>query len=547
MIERLRRLMFLRVVIATFLLGIAAFIQIKGTESLPVKSIIPVYLIIIAIYICSFLFFFLAKKIKTLETNVKIQVVCDLILITCLVYVTGGIDSVYSVLYPLVIIYSSLFLTRRWGLLVASISSLLYGLLLDLQYYNVIHPIWLETREYNYSAGYVLSRIFIQIVSLYIIAFLVSFIVEKEKKTRALLQEKEGEFYQLDLLHKSIIESVNSGIITIDLNKKIKAFNRAAKKITGFSFPEVAGRGIDNVLSGFSARLEKAETGKGAGYAIDRDEIRVSDRQGREIVLGFSVSALVGQKDNIIGHIVIFQDLSVTKELEREVEAAKRLALIGEMSAGLAHEIRNPLTALSGSIQMLKANLHLSASDERLMGIILRGREQLENLVKNFLLLSRPDKGDYEEMNINGILDDIIESIRQCPDWHEGIRAEKHLYKEAGVYGNKTEICEVLWNLVLNAVQAMPEGGILKIETGLIQGDNGREYTEIRINDTGCGIDKKSMDNIFTPFFSTKDRGTGLGLPIVNRIVAGLEGEIKIASEMNKGTQCKLLLPKNIH
>jgi two-component system sensor histidine kinase PilS (NtrC family) len=531
--------MFFRVVIVTFLLGITAFIQIKGTESLKAASLSWVYVIIIATYLLSFLYLVLLKTIKILEVNVYVQIICDVTLITVLVYVTGGIESVYSVLYPLVIIYSALFVERRGGLITASASGILYGLLLDLEYYGIIEPLYADPIGYAYSAGYVLSRIFIHLVSFYIVTLLISFVVAQEKKARSLLAEKESEFYQLDLLHRSIIESVSTGIITIDLDGHVKSFNRAAEEITGVKFSDVRDKSIDAVFPGFPLGLNDEDR------IINRHEIVIPGRDDQDMILGFSISSLVDRKERRLGNIVIFQDLTAHKAMERQMEQNKRLALIGEMAAGLAHELRNPLASLYGSIQMLNKNLKLDDTNERLMKIVLRGRDQLENLVKNFILLARPSLGDREQINIQDVIDDVLESLRYAPDWHEHIKVEKNGCQGASTYGNKTEVRQTLWNLVLNAVQSMPDGGRLKIQTSLVSPDNGQKYVEIRITDTGSGIEANDSGKVFEPFYTTKEGGSGLGLAIVNRIVESHGGSIKIESERDKGTSCTVLLPKS--
>lgn len=240
--------MFFRVVIVTFLLAIATFIRIKGTELSLHTALAPTYSIIALTYFFSFACLFLPKVIKNIRTNIYLQSLLDILLITGLVYVTGGIESIYSVLYPLVIIYSALFLAGRGGLISASVSSIFYGLLLDLEYYGFIQPAYTLGYDYDFDAGYVFSRIFIHIISFYIIALLTSYAARQEKKTRELLAEKESAFDQLDLLHKSIIESVDTGILTVDLHGNIKSFNTGAEKITGFLRFKIINKKIDDVF-----------------------------------------------------------------------------------------------------------------------------------------------------------------------------------------------------------------------------------------------------------------------------------------------------------
>ncbi len=548
---RLRWLMFLRVAIVSFLLGIAAFIQLQGTESPLSVSLYSIYIIIGTTYFLSILYTFLLKKIDNIIFNVRIQSLFDVILITILVYVTGGVESIYSMLYPLVIIYSSLFLGRRGGILIASASGILYGLLIDLEFYNVIHPFYSTVHEYDFSPGYVFERIFIYIVSFYIIAFLASFLVEQEKKTRVLLSEKESAFNQLDLLHRSIIESVNTGIMTVDLHGGIKSFNRAAEEITGFLFSRIKDRNIDDIfvnLSGMIYGKTDGERRSEREYELpqNRFEMTITSNDGKNIMLGFSFSPLIDSKGESIGRIIIFQDLTSVKEMEREVEKNKRLALIGEMSAILAHELRSPLVSISGSIQLLEKGLDLEGTDKKLMDIIIRGKDQLESLARDFLLLARPSPGDPREMDVKNMIDDIIESVQFGPDWNEDIEVVRELCDQNSVYGNEMEIRQAIWNIALNAVQSMPDGGKFKIRTATVMNENGKKYLEIRIGDTGSGIGKEYLDRILEPFYTTKEKGTGLGLAIVNRVVESHEGKLRIDSELNKGTQCIVLLPKNM-
>ncbi len=226
---RLRWLMLSRVAIVTFLLMVTTFIKFQKTEIFPEKALTSLYALCAITYFLSLIYVLLLKFVKKNRLNIYIQALTDAALITFLVYITGGISSIYSVFYPLVIIYSVLFLERRGGLIIASASGILYGLLLDLEYYGVIHPInALAVHDYDMGAGYVFSRIFVHLLSFYIIGLLASFVVEQERKVRTLLAEKETAFDQLDLLHRSIIESVETGIMTINRQGRIKSFNRAA-------------------------------------------------------------------------------------------------------------------------------------------------------------------------------------------------------------------------------------------------------------------------------------------------------------------------------
>ena len=536
--------MLARVIIVTFLLGIIAFIEIKETEALPRLSISSLYVIILFTYFLSVLYLFLLKFIRNLRVNIYIQSLTDVVLITGLVYVTGGIRSIYSLFYPLVIIYSVLFLARRGGVITASASSILYGLLTNLEYYSLIYPFSsIAIEEYHFSTGYVFSRIFIHILSFYIVALLASFVVEQERKTRAVLTERESAFDQLDLLYRSIIESVDAGILTIDLAGSVKSFNRAAEDITGFSFAEVENKNINQVFPGYSDLKDKWKN-RGERSAEKRVEMLVPGKGNRKLMLGCSVSNLKDNRGNRIGDILIFQDLTSVKKMEEALEKSRRHAFIGEMAASLAHEIRNPLASLSGSVQVLKNGLNLNEADERLMGVILRGKDQLENFMRDFLLLARPPSGISEIIDIRDIVKDVLNSIRYTSDWHEEIEVVRKLSDQSLMLANETEIRQVIWNLALNAIQSMPDGGRLTVETKNVFLPDLREYLEVRITDTGCGIEENNREKIFEPFYTTKERGTGLGLAIVNRIIVSYAGKIKIEGNIEGGTTCVVWLPK---
>ncbi|OIP88948.1 MAG: hypothetical protein AUK24_07085 [Syntrophaceae bacterium CG2_30_49_12] len=545
---RVRWLMLARVAIVTFLLGITALSEIRGTESLLKESVASLYIIILLTYFLSIIYLFLLKHVRSLEVNVYIQSLTDVLLITGFVYVTGGIGSVYSVFYPLIIIYSVLFLAGRGGVITASTASVFYGLLVNLEYYNIIKPFYnISIEGYQFLPGYVFSRTLIHILSFYIIALLASFVVEQERKTRTVLTDRENAFDQLDLLYRSIIESVDTGILTIDLAGKVKSFNRAAEEITGFLFAEVENKNINQVFPYYSDLKEETKNMEDRqGNSLEkRVEMPVAGKGNRTLILGCSISHLKDNRGNRIGDILIFQDLTAIKKMEEDLEKSRRLAFIGEMAASLAHEIRNPLASISGSVQVLKNELNLNGADDKLMQIILRGKDQLENFMRDFLLLARPPSGICEIIDIREIFEDVLESIRYASDWHEGIEVMRKLSDQSLIMANKTQIRQLIWNLVINAVQSMPDGGRLMVEAQKVLLPDFREYLEIRITDSGCGIEEKDMEKIFEPFYTTKERGTGLGLAIVNRIIENYSGKIKIEDNPEGGTACIVCLPRS--
>jgi len=567
--SRLRWLMLSRVAIVTFLLGIATFIEIKGMGTWSAIYVSMLFKTIVLTYILSLVYLSLLKYIRNLSVNIYIQSLCDVILITAMVYGTGGIQSIYSVFYPLVIIYAVLFLGRRGGLVIASAAGISYGLFADLEFYGVIYPIFTTPiSDDALNAGYVFTRIITHIISFYFIVFLTSFVVEQEKKTRTLLAEKQSAFDQLDILHKSIIESVDTGILSINPAGKIKSFNAAAAAITGLSFRDVENRMLTEVFPGFPSFLKEEggillqgvppnstirdQFGDTMQHHVPmpvtkiRFETTFYDAHGRNLILGGSLSPLRDPKGLTIGEIIIFQNLTEINEMKESLEKSRRLAFIGGMAAGLAHEIRNPLASISGSIQMLKQDIRPTETNQKLMQIILRGKDQLESFLKDFLLMARPAPGVCEEIDVRGTIRDVLDSLRCVPDWPMLLRVDLILPEvPLWIQANKTEIRQVFWNLILNALQAMPEGGNLTVEARATRNE-GKTGVEIRITDTGCGIKKEDIEKIYEPFFTTRDVGTGLGLAVVNRILEGYRGSIDIQSDVGGGTTCKVWFPVRI-
>jgi len=238
-----------------------------------------------------------------------------------------------------------------------------------------------------------------------------------------------------------------------------------------------------------------------------------------------------------------YRSVIACQEMKESLEKSRRLAFIGEMAASLAHEIRNPLASISGSIQMLTGDLVGGDTNARLMRIILRGKDQLESFLKDFLLIARPAPGVREPLDLTETIREVIESLRCVPDWNEQLEVELSLADAPLlIRANRTEVRQIIWNLVLNAVQAMPEGGKVRIRAEKAEYE-GYDGAEVTIGDTGCGITDQDRQRIFEPFYTTRDRGTGLGLTVVNRIVEVNRGRIRLQSEPGVGTVFRIWLP----
>ena len=541
-----RWIVFSRLAVVSYFLGVTVFLQFRAVGTLSAEYLWISYSFISVIYGFSIFCLVLPATARRRPLNIIGQSVSDVIFVTGIVLLTGGIDSVYSVLYSLVIIYSTLFLGRRGGLSIAALSTVCYVAIVHVQPSGIFEFLYDEgiVPGVELTRGYILTRVTTHVASFFIMALLTSFVVEQERKTQRLLAEKATAFDRLDLLHRSIIESVDTGILTVNLEGHIRSFNRAAEEISGFTFGEVFDRSVEEIFPGVSDVLSPAGSEERKRQR-KRLEILVRKKSGADMVLGISDSPLVEQGVKI-GSILIFQDLTPFKEMEREGEKNKQLAFIGQMAAGLAHELRTPLQSLSGSIQILRRDLRLAPSDERLMQVILRAKDQMEGLVRNFLLMARSNLGRRAATDVGELVKDVIESLAVGSEWNSRVELREDLGQDLWVMGDPAELRQVLWNLMINAIQSMPEGGTLSV-TARPDGDNGEaRAVRVEIGDTGPGIDPVHIEKIWEPFYTTREKGSGLGLAIVRRIVESHGGAVEVRSEAMRGSRFRVRLPRHV-
>jgi two-component system, NtrC family, sensor histidine kinase PilS len=545
--KRIRWLILSRVFIASFILGVAAFAEFNTGGQLSDLPGLPFFKIILCIYPLSLGYYLLCKYFRNIALHVYLQSSLDIFAVTAMVYSTGGIESLYSVFYPIVIIYSVIFLGRRGGLLIATAAGAFYSFLAMVEYHGIITPpLSSSLYEYRLQAGYVWTRIVTHILSFYFTAFLSIFVVEQERKTRNLLAEKQDAFAKLDILHKSIIDSVNLGILTVNNAGQIKSFNRAATEITGLAFNDIANRSFSDIFPDLHAFIKDQKMKDGAFSPSKVFEGTFHTNAGRELNLASSLSPLRDQHGNVIGEIIILRDITELLEIRNLLEKNRRLALVGGIAANLTHEIRNPLASIGGAIQLLKQDFPQSDVNDKLFQIILRGKDQLDAFLKDFLLMTKPAPGICEEIDINAVIKEVVDSLRLVPEWPQPLKLHLNLPEQpVFIHVNRKEIRQVFWNVILNSLQAMPDGGELKVEVSPCRLKEG-DAVEIRIEDSGCGIDGQDLQRIFEPFYTSKDMGTGLGLAVVNRIIENWKGTINVKSEKEQGTVFLLTIPVHV-
>ncbi len=539
-LKKLKVLMILRIVLVTLFLISSILFQIRfGSKEIP-----TFYLLVVSVYLITIIYALLINRVSNLELFAYIQLIGDLIIETVLVYITGGIESSFSFTYIITIIYASIILYRRGGYVIAGISSILYGGLIDMQYYGlfeVIHPSVFSPAEIFY-------KVFLHVLFFFVVAFLSGGLAESLRQTGEILKEKDTDLVELQTFYKNVAQSMSSGLLTTDLKGHITSFNRAAEDITGYFFEDVKGKiwheifNLEEIRSVFS-KLEMLRI----PFRFEGNYVK---KDGAKLALGITISSLKNESGDTTGAIGIFQDLTKIKEMEDDIKKKEKLAMVGELAAGMAHEIRNPLASLSGSMQILKSESSLSGENKKLLEIALRETEKLNRIISDFLTYARPTPLNKKRCDINRLLNDTVTLLRNSREYQKKIKIAANLEgKRLVTEVDPNQMSQVFWNLSINAVQAMSDGGELiiaskkRVKKGRSYGDSDKDYIEITFKDTGNGINPVVKDKIFYPFFTTKDKGSGLGLAIVHRIIEDHKGEIKVESKLNEGSRFIIHLP----
>lgn len=546
--SRLQWLMFLRVVVVTFLLGATVLIHIQKTQSYLDVTLFCLYLLVGITYFSTFVYLLLLKRVRNLVLFAYIQVIVDVLIESILVVLTGGIDSIFSSIYILSIITASILLYWQGGLIIASLSSVSYGILIDLEYYGLLPELITQDRMIEgYTSSNVLYTILVNIMAFYIVAVLSSYLSEQTRKTKLALQEKEYDLEELTALNEHIVQSLNSGLLTMDLDGRITFFNKAAEEITGYKLAEVRDQKVGSLFPDSVAFIQSEQNGPTYGVPSRRN-CDFLQKDKTLLHLGFSLSPLKDSKGVRTGTIMNFQDVTGLIEMEEHLKQVDRLASIGEMAARIAHEIRNPLASISGSIQVLEKELDLKETNQKLMDIVIRETNRLNTLLMDFLLYARPQRSIRERVDLSRLIQETIEAFEKSGDGKEEIQILTDLDEHLVLDADPRQLRQVFWNLFINADQAMVGGGTLRVLARKANGPSGKDhlekdYVKIVVSDTGCGIDQWCIPKIFDPFFTTKEKGTGLGLSVVYRIIEGFNGRIGVESQMDMGTSFTITFP----
>jgi two-component system, NtrC family, sensor histidine kinase PilS len=534
--HRLKRLMLARVVMATTLLLVAVYVEAVSETLLPVN---PLYFLIAATYALTVAYALALKGLPRPDVQAHVQLVLDLLLITGLVYLTGGTASQagFMLLYPISVLSGSVLLYRRRALLLAAVAMVFYaGMLLSVRT-GVVRPPYLSTLPVM-PLKQVLYSIFVTGVSCATVALIGSYLSESLKRAGEELVEAAEQVADLRELYELVVNSIHSGLVTADAAGRVLYINAFGEQLLGQRGPHLRGKTLRDVFASVELEVPAIRV-RAQDERLARVEFMYTTPQGRDLDLGLSVAPLATADPLQGGFLLVFQNLTRIKQLEREVRMKEKLAAVGEMAAYLTHEIRNPLGSISGSAQVLLQEPGISSDQQHLLAIIVKESKRLSESLNQFLVEARTAPGDPGPVDLGPVVSDLVTLLRNSPE--VGAAHAVELEADEGPHvclADRDQIVQVFWNLARNGLEAMPAGGLLKVRLAQRDGE-----IVLSFRDQGRGMDRDEQRRLFEPFHSGKPTGTGLGLALAFRLIREHRGDIKVRSRPQMGTEVEVRLP----
>jgi len=497
--------MLFRVVLVTLFLGSALAVDTDALSNLADFKNATIVGLIVFTYLVTIAYSLLLKHVST-DLMARIQLSVDVLTTFALALITSGLDSVFLFLFYINIINAAVVVGRRFSLYVAAGTTLLllYLAAIDLRWITIdrIYPILRPS-------GVTYLRLGLNAAAAFVTGVLAGQLADRLGKATEEIVRQRGDIAQLRALNLNILESLSSGLLTVDPKGKILFFNRAAREITQTTEEDILEKNVSEVLPTLWKAIQDT-VGK-------RREVEYTRPDGTTLFLGFSVSALFNAQNQEDGQIIIFQDLSDIKRLESQMRRSERLAAVGQLSAAIAHEIRNPLASISGSVEMLK-DASDNTDEQTLMQIVLREVDRLNVLITDFLDYARPHELQIRGLDVREVLEELKSLIGKRAEIEIDIPADYQ------IEADEQSFRQIVWNLLNNAIEASADSpSKIRVEAELDSG-----FVVLSIEDDGEGIALENRERIFEPFFTTKEKGTGLGLATIFRMMEEHDGTISV-------------------
>jgi two-component system, NtrC family, sensor histidine kinase PilS len=473
---------------------------------------------------------------KNYLAQARVQFLADVLLVTWLVWTTGNVSSPYAALYVVIIAIASLFVGPRGAMVTSIGSAAAFNACVLVALYG-LGPF--AARVTGESLANAIQAVGLSDVSFLVVGLLAAKLADRQTRSDVQLAAATRSLADLRALHERIVESIRSGVITTDLQGRIYTFNAAAEEITGYKVSDVRGQDASIFFGDMTRQIPDSMNAAATGKVSPRFQADCLTPNGLALRLGFSIAPLSGESGDISGMVITFQDLTDIRALEETSRRQDRMAAVGRLAASIAHEIRNPLAAMRGSIQMLRSEMEGDTEQAQLMEIIMRESDRLNKIVADYLNYARPRPAELKNVDISALVADTFKLLRNSAEL-----SSSHLLKEdlpnrpAIVSGDPEQLKQVCWNIARNALKSMPNGGTFGVSLNDVDGNRLR----LSFSDTGCGMSPEQVERLFEPFTSTTG-GTGLGLSIVYQIIRDHSGTINVRSLLGEGTTITIELP----
>ena len=497
------------------------------------------------------------KPLVSIQWHAGRHIILDLFSLTALLHFSGGVENPFIFYFIFHLVIASILLSKKVSYILATLNTILLSALILLEYYHILPHFHLQNflpETLWRNPIYISSVLFVFTSTLFFSVYLATSIMDtaraREAETHELKDNLEEKVVELEeargavLFERnkltSIIECMQEGVIFVDNKNHVSLFNKAGQQIQkeqfGLDTESIQSPAADGVFLKIAEDLSKGHA------AIEQQSLQIKEKFFEN-----TYAAVRDRNDNYLGTVLVCRDVTDRKRMEQQMIQSEKMAAIGELAAGVAHEINNPLDGLLNCILRIRRDPLNERQTKEYLGLMEEALRRIETTVGQLLNFSRQRDLALTSVSLNEVVSEVVGLIAYSAE-EKGIQIEKHFQKDLDlIRGDKHLLEQVVLNLALNAIGAMPDGGVLTFTTGEIEFDAllGKAAAFIQVADTGIGIPKSVQDRIFDPFYTTKitEKGTGLGLSVSNRIVRQHEGVIEFDSEVEQGSVFTVKLP----